>query len=334
MRISWIDNLKFLGMFYIYIGHFAQSAGLLYPYVFSFHVPLFFFISGIFFSHCRHVGEMLFVWKKAFTKIIIPYVMFSIVALVIYSIKFQWDFHTTIETGKLAIYGLRNQHYAGSLWFLPCLFIVIIYHSILVYMLRSLWLVLFVSAIIYSYSIIYGLNYQLAWFFNADSAMFYLIYFSTGAFLSNFLRNLTIDEMSCRSKITALIVLLFSLCISALMYFKGSVYTYNVIDLKYADIVIEYVVTLVLFIPSIFAAMYITSSHIAKLGQSSLVLCGTEQLLKEFLSYGFIGLGLTINLSNPLSTILYTCLCFFVAYHTTVKAYNYIMYGRRLEMVK
>ncbi len=334
MRINWIDNLKFIGMFYIYLGHFAQSAGLLYPYVFSFHVPLFFFISGIFFSRCHNPFEMVAIWKKSFIKIVIPYVIFSILSLVMFSIKWQWDLHTTIETGKLAIYGLRNQHYAGSLWFLPCLFVVIVYHSALLCMLRNMWLVLIISIVIYFFSVIYGLNYQLSWFFNADSAMFYLVYFSTGAVLSSFLRNLTITTMSYRSKIASLIVLLFSLFVSAVLYFKGNQYIYNILNLKYANIAMEYITTIVLFIPSIFAAMYITSPYIAKLGRSSLVLCGTEQFLKEFLVYGLIGIGLTTNLSNPLSTILFTCLCFFVAYHTTVKAYNYVMEGRKLEFVK
>lgn len=45
-RIAWVDALKFLGIFAIYVGHFGDSAGKLYLYVFTFHVQLFFFVSG------------------------------------------------------------------------------------------------------------------------------------------------------------------------------------------------------------------------------------------------------------------------------------------------
>ena len=45
-RISWIDTAKFIGIFCIYLGHFGTSAGRSYPFVFAFHVLLFFFLSG------------------------------------------------------------------------------------------------------------------------------------------------------------------------------------------------------------------------------------------------------------------------------------------------
>ena len=41
-RYNWIDTLRFLGIFAIYLGHFGNRAGKLYLFVFSYHVPLFF----------------------------------------------------------------------------------------------------------------------------------------------------------------------------------------------------------------------------------------------------------------------------------------------------
>ena len=48
VRYAWVDTLKILGMFAIYIGHFADLAGFSYSYVFTYHVPLFFFMAGFF----------------------------------------------------------------------------------------------------------------------------------------------------------------------------------------------------------------------------------------------------------------------------------------------
>jgi len=45
-RINYLDVAKFIGIFCIYLGHFGTYAGAAYPFVFTFHVPLFFFLSG------------------------------------------------------------------------------------------------------------------------------------------------------------------------------------------------------------------------------------------------------------------------------------------------
>ena len=47
-RYDYVDVMKFIGIICIYIGHFATNAFRLYPFVFIFHVHLFFFISGFF----------------------------------------------------------------------------------------------------------------------------------------------------------------------------------------------------------------------------------------------------------------------------------------------
>lgn len=45
-RLSYIDVLRFIGMLSIYVGYYLDSAGLLYNFVFEFHVPLLSFLSG------------------------------------------------------------------------------------------------------------------------------------------------------------------------------------------------------------------------------------------------------------------------------------------------
>ena len=45
-RIKYLDVAKFVGIFCIYLGHFGHQAGNAYGFVFTFHVPLFFFLAG------------------------------------------------------------------------------------------------------------------------------------------------------------------------------------------------------------------------------------------------------------------------------------------------
>ena len=71
VRVKWIDVLKCIGIFEIYLGHFGEAAGKLYPFVFTHHVPLFFFISG-----CVENYNKDAVWKtvqKKFITLLVPF---------------------------------------------------------------------------------------------------------------------------------------------------------------------------------------------------------------------------------------------------------------------
>lgn len=59
-RLKWIDVLKGIGMYLVILGHthFA-SRGVIY----AFHMPLFFLISGMFFSY-KKISTKEFVIKK------------------------------------------------------------------------------------------------------------------------------------------------------------------------------------------------------------------------------------------------------------------------------
>ena len=45
-RLEYLDVLKFIGILFIYVGHYLSLTGLVYNFVFEFHVPLFFVLSG------------------------------------------------------------------------------------------------------------------------------------------------------------------------------------------------------------------------------------------------------------------------------------------------
>ena len=45
-RISYIDSLKGIGIFIVILGHTYQVPDLLHDIIYSFHMPLFFMVSG------------------------------------------------------------------------------------------------------------------------------------------------------------------------------------------------------------------------------------------------------------------------------------------------
>lgn len=77
-RVSWIDAAKGLGIILIVFGHIAsvESPSLLYVYIYAFHVPLFFFISGLTLKPERDpFGTML---RGKLRSLLLPYLCYAL----------------------------------------------------------------------------------------------------------------------------------------------------------------------------------------------------------------------------------------------------------------
>ena len=79
-RISWIDIMRGALMIAIVIGH-VYGDGALRTWVFSFHVPAFFFLSGYCFKYTNQFGSFI---KKKIRTIVVPYLFFSITSIIIF----------------------------------------------------------------------------------------------------------------------------------------------------------------------------------------------------------------------------------------------------------
>lgn len=173
-RFEWLDTLKGLGIILVILGHFCanfcETDARLTTYIYSFHIPLFFFVSGYLFDAGRYVGYRFFLKRRFFTRII-PYLFFYMISYVIILIKVAWiagsNFTSLLVTGgfKLFLYPIiiglvyANGEWLSrvenvALWFLPCLFVAenIFYalHKIVKADIIKLWLILFgVSLVAY-----------------------------------------------------------------------------------------------------------------------------------------------------------------------------------------
>lgn len=132
-RIAWIDNAKAIAIFFIVLGHRLPS-GELCGYLYSFHVPMFFFLSGLTFSADKSPQKYL---KEKATRILIPYFAFSLVSIAIYCI-INLIFHKDgLSLGQCLLGMLIGTRSTGlmlwnnPLWFLPCLFVLLIFAYII-----------------------------------------------------------------------------------------------------------------------------------------------------------------------------------------------------------
>lgn len=80
-RLTALDSLRGFGILLVVLGHASRSASLV-SWIFSFHMPLFFIISGMLF----HERQFLDSFKKKVTRLLIPYLFFGIVTFVYWAL--------------------------------------------------------------------------------------------------------------------------------------------------------------------------------------------------------------------------------------------------------
>ena len=126
-RIEWLDVAKGIGIILVVFSHLSANEDpneWLFKLIFSFHMPLFFFISGMLFSCNYNFIEFV---KRKFRTIFVPYLLFLFICL-IQEIVGQYpniilkDFIITYGA-KLFGYGIgMYYYYNGPIWFLGALF--------------------------------------------------------------------------------------------------------------------------------------------------------------------------------------------------------------------
>ena len=108
-RIKWVDVAKGWGIILVIYGHVAND--YLFFWLYSFHVPLFFFLSGYFFNPQKKPKEF---YKSKAKGLLLPYLTLGI-PLFLVNLYFGFE---PIEPLK----GYLIQQRASTLWFIAALF--------------------------------------------------------------------------------------------------------------------------------------------------------------------------------------------------------------------
>ena len=137
-RVEYIDIAKGFGMMTIIWGH-IMYAGISNAIVYSFHIPLYFFLSGLVFSHARYASFKEFAVKRA-KGLLFPYFIFSFLTWVLWA-AFAYLSHKQVDSYWMPL--LQTFIAQGSdgylvhnvpLWFVTCLFVVEIVFYFLSYL--------------------------------------------------------------------------------------------------------------------------------------------------------------------------------------------------------
>lgn len=120
-RLSYIDTAKGIGILLVLIGHSEYPSTNLITWISSFHMPLFFVLSGILFAHTgAGTKNFKYFFKKKCTSILIPYAAFSVLSILASAILDSGSFPEYLWVSLLQTVSLSG---ISVLWFLPTLFL-------------------------------------------------------------------------------------------------------------------------------------------------------------------------------------------------------------------
>lgn len=125
-RIGYLDYARALGMFLVYYGHFVQKliatssavASAQWRFIYSFHMPLFFFLAGVFW---KPNPSFVDVFKDKLKTRLLPVLTFTLLLLPFW---LMLDPEKFLERVLSASYLVGNPKLNIVTWFLVCLFTV------------------------------------------------------------------------------------------------------------------------------------------------------------------------------------------------------------------
>ncbi len=139
-QIGWLNSTKGVGIILIVLGHCSPPMTHFVSYLYSFHVALFFYLSGFLYNKERDKQSSLSYLSHRFNKLIFPYFVYGLITYVVWLfIGRNFGINKSLQVDPLKpliglFYGNGINNYLVfniALWFLPALFSVgILFHLI------------------------------------------------------------------------------------------------------------------------------------------------------------------------------------------------------------
>ena len=214
-----IDIAKGIGIIFVVFAHVNYTPWLL-QLIYSFHMPLFFIISGMLFKREKYSSFSEFL-KRRWKTLIIPYLIFSIGAIgYVFALEHVFPEILDISREQYINYVKQIVLAQGSapvlntpLWFIPCLFAVEIIYFLISKFRIKVRVVLCFALVCAGWFLESGKlafdNTLLPW--SLDSALFALGFYAFGNLAAEYMENTMVYLRNHKNK-RVLCAIIFILC--------------------------------------------------------------------------------------------------------------------------
>lgn len=117
-RIEWVDNLKFICIFFVMISHLKCTPSILIQFFEPFFLTAFFFVSGYVYKEQKNLYVLLCKKAKA---LLVPWFMFSIFNIITSQI-ISFNEHLSLKI-ELVLNLLQIRGLSDKMWFIAALFV-------------------------------------------------------------------------------------------------------------------------------------------------------------------------------------------------------------------
>lgn len=231
VRLFWIDWMRIISIFLIVFGHLPLEDGFVKSFIYSFHVPVFFVISGFLFKNNKSSKDLLL---KDCRQLIVPYLFFCLIYRMFWFSTFYIRY-TNLFDGNIItdgflypilhiLLGINNHSpYAmgGPVWFLIALFgIKQLYNKLHVKMIFPISIIcVLICFILPSFEI--NKQYSILCMFLGFP------FFALGAYLKREKQfDILMNKMILQKKLSIIVLLISFLMTSCFSYLNGPAYMY------------------------------------------------------------------------------------------------------------
>lgn len=146
-RETWLDIAKGIGIISVVIGHSGNP--IAHQYLFWFHMPLFFILSGYLFKKIEDPLDLRLWIKRRSTQLLIPYASFGIlISIIMFFLNFSViNFLKSII--KLIYGGEVLGGIYGVFWFITCLYLTQIMFSVLLTYIKKTYVQISIIVLFY-----------------------------------------------------------------------------------------------------------------------------------------------------------------------------------------
>lgn len=214
-RYRYIDMSKGFAMLLVILGHVPTVPIELKKIIYSFHIPIFFFISGYLYNDVKYnsftIAQFI---KSRIKKYIIPYFTIGFICYFLFGViypllinSFNMDYVKNLFKYLLGlIYSFGSPSFmvwSAPLWFLTCIFVAeLILFTVLKKYKKPCIIFLIIGSVGYLYSIFIG--FKLPW--NIDVALIAVCFM----YIGNVCRKNNIFENSKPQKYSIILIALFA----------------------------------------------------------------------------------------------------------------------------
>lgn len=205
-RLKWVDIAKGIGIIFIVLGHAGNPT--ISKYLFWFHVPLFFMLSGYVFKPLNRLSDLPLWIKKRAKKLLLTYftylLVFYLILIVQYFINGELTLALLIKRAITSLFGGRALSYLMSpMWFITTLLLtqVLFAYISLKCKKQHVFLIIGIFYLLAHLESLLAQHMAIYIPFNADVVLLALTFYAIGYYLKDILSDLTTHKKMVLSAI-------------------------------------------------------------------------------------------------------------------------------------